>query len=1200
MKTQSRWRESIAILGRAKRPHCESDDTMQREQSSCKLLSLEVPAPGYPSIQNGQWQRLTQLPMIDMDIPLLPDIEPAQQLELENESFRLIHFHTMINFITTFCFCQCNGHWRYDKEDTKYGLSTRLHFSCSRCLDRQAWDTSPQIKLRDQSHTKERAHKEPKNQPLINVRATLASITLGGGASLLDRLFGFLHAGAAVNFVLSKKNIPLVHITGSYDACWSKRSHTHHGSASAGTGCNGRWRYDKEDTKYGLSTRLHFSCSRCLDRQAWDTSPQIKLRDQSHTKERAHKEPKNQPLINVRATLASITLGGGASLLDRLFGFLHVPHLMTHRTFDKISRKIGSIIGIIAEESKEKSCHTEVSLSEEAGAAVNFVLSKKNIPLDACWSKRSHMHHGSASAGTGVVIGQKSHKVILHGVRCKECDICRVGEEKVAKGVWKKVKDHYCSRNWHQSAKAMEADIAVQCFLEASDHGMIISTLIGDEDSSVQKHLRDLEDVIEPIEKLSDFTHIKRNFGSQLYGLLASFKGIKMERGKAFNPDKIKRIQSAFRMAVKQNVGDWEGLQRNLRTIVPHYYGEHTHCGEWCKGRGNPQWQSILNHTGLRSQLNSIIKTFACDVNARKIAHMSSSQQNETFNSVLRHYSPKDTNKGRSVAYTSCVDLAIIHFNEGSSAAYKMIAERFSNQQRQIDELRETLNQPDPEDQRAGAGTETSVPLLSQRTDQVATWANRSTYEKIVVLLPAGSIAVSFAVGVVLGFVLEVAVYNAYLRVSANRSNFSLSRDHAQVFGPYRAVSSWTSSRASTGPWSVFHHLKKMHRAISQGNNTPNPMSNGDATKEYQFLAPAATSVLTSKFELVASTLTVSFDAACRCDAGDPSAVAAGTYYVDRSPAAQGATPTGPLWGSTGLSGSILHSGGSGCRMTVNDIAEAVQMVLREFNTSNIGQVEQTKPQIIRRDLSSVGSKAQAKAFNNARVLQDSYVKPTNFTGQIKEPAQADQCIEYIKRGSATYGYKSTQLVLHNVTSVYDLELFIGDLWVKGGTGITATPRPFTGHLSDALMLLGLKNTETLATSWSKCLSQLKLEFAALQHISCHLLVDFKEYHFIWFNNKVQLVTIGSILLSLNYLGKIGKMQAEEEEEINSVPSDEDDEGCGAPQKGIYRTMQLKKFYDLVDLLCRNGEANCNLEGYDKVCMLFPEMFVSQPGVGHY
>ncbi|PRP78489.1 hypothetical protein PROFUN_13564 [Planoprotostelium fungivorum] len=79
---------------------------------------------------------------------------------------------------------------------------------------------------------------------------------------------------------------------------------------------------------------------------------------------------------------------------------------------------------------------------------------------------------------------------------------------------------------------------------------------------------------------------------------------------------------------------------------------------------------------------------------------------------------------------------------------------------------------------------------------------------------------------------------------------------------------------------------------------------NGDATSEYQFLAPAVTSVLASKFELVASTLTVSFDAACRCDAGDPSTVAAGTYYVDGSSAAQGAATAGPLWGSTGLSGS--------------------------------------------------------------------------------------------------------------------------------------------------------------------------------------------------------------------------------------------------------------------------------------------------------
>jgi hypothetical protein len=237
------------------------------------------------------------------------------------------------------------------------------------------------------------------------------------------------------------------------------------------------------------------------------------------------------------------------------------------------------------------------SLSEDAGATVNLTLSKSGKSLvhvtgsyDACWCKRSHMHHGSATAGTGVVFGERSKKVILHGIRCTDCDACLA-----AKG--KKKKEHYCSRNWHQSAKAMEADIAVQCFLEAPDHGMIISTLIGDEDSSVQKRIRDLKDIIGEVEKRSDFTHIKRNFGNQLYNIVTSFKAVKMERGTKFTADKVKRLQTAFRMAVKSNAGDWESLQKNLRTIVPHYYGEHTQCGDWCKGNRSHK-KPFLTHLG--------------------------------------------------------------------------------------------------------------------------------------------------------------------------------------------------------------------------------------------------------------------------------------------------------------------------------------------------------------------------------------------------------------------------------------------------------------------------------------------------------------------------------------------------------------------------------------------------------------------------
>ncbi|PRP84887.1 hypothetical protein PROFUN_07541 [Planoprotostelium fungivorum] len=61
------------------------------------------------------------------------------------------------------------------------------------------------------------------------------------------------------------------------------------------------------------------------------------------------------------------------------------------------------------------------------------------------------------------------------------------------------------------------------------------------------------------------------------------------------------------------------------------------------------------------------------------------------------------------------------------------------------------------------------------------------------------------------------------------------------------------------------------------------------------------------------------------------------------------------------------------------------------------------------------------------------------FWTTVSEPAQADQCIDYIRRGSATYGYKSTKLELHNITSeqIYCQQSWThnitADLWVKGG-----------------------------------------------------------------------------------------------------------------------------------------------------------------------
>ena len=67
---------------------------------------------------------------------------------------------------------------------------------------------------------------------------------------------------------------------------------------------------------------------------------------------------------------------------------------------------------------------------------------------------------------------------------------------------------HDCRTNWNKSAKAMEANIAVQLHREAKDHGLKFQVVIGDEDSTAIKHIRDEVDT--NVEKYSDIRHIKR------------------------------------------------------------------------------------------------------------------------------------------------------------------------------------------------------------------------------------------------------------------------------------------------------------------------------------------------------------------------------------------------------------------------------------------------------------------------------------------------------------------------------------------------------------------------------------------------------------------------------------------------------------------------------------------------------------------
>ena len=110
------------------------------------------------------------------------------------------------------------------------------------------------------------------------------------------------------------------------------------------------------------------------------------------------------------------------------------------------------------------------------------------------------------------MIGYYSQLPIAFFTCNKYCAICASQEKK------KVVESHDCSKNWEQSAKSMEAEIAIQCTLSLVKLGIRVAILIGDEDTTTMAQIYkrlpdDLPETghsLKDIQKLSDINHIKK------------------------------------------------------------------------------------------------------------------------------------------------------------------------------------------------------------------------------------------------------------------------------------------------------------------------------------------------------------------------------------------------------------------------------------------------------------------------------------------------------------------------------------------------------------------------------------------------------------------------------------------------------------------------------------------------------------------
>ena len=127
------------------------------------------------------------------------------------------------------------------------------------------------------------------------------------------------------------------------------------------------------------------------------------------------------------------------------------------------------------------------------------------------------------------------------------------------------------------------------CFILLNSCGAkkaVVSVLVGDDGSPTISKVR--QNVEHEVEKWSDVVHAKRSFASSLYSIKT--------QNKSLTDMVIRYFQRCFGYALKQNKDNEEGVRNGLKSIVPHAYGDHSSCANWCGYLKNP---ASYKHRGL-------------------------------------------------------------------------------------------------------------------------------------------------------------------------------------------------------------------------------------------------------------------------------------------------------------------------------------------------------------------------------------------------------------------------------------------------------------------------------------------------------------------------------------------------------------------------------------------------------------------------
>lgn len=227
------------------------------------------------------------------------------------------------------------------------------------------------------------------------------------------------------------------------------------------------------------------------------------------------------------------------------------------------------------------------------------------------------------------------------------------------------VTKHECRLNFFGTAKAMEAEGAVKLVTQSKilqDADVEVGVFAADNDSSSKSALQ--KACSYPIIFQSDMNHTTKGVSNILYE-------VKSNRGKdpdqELDHDSIKYLKKCFTYAVKQNLGDIEGMKAAIKNIPHHVNNEHSNCGSWCQGKSEKENYNVgidLKNEKLIAELHEIYSKLS--KNASKFLLGTSSQANESINNTMASKSSKRLcySKSESADYRFACSIAQKIFGE--------------------------------------------------------------------------------------------------------------------------------------------------------------------------------------------------------------------------------------------------------------------------------------------------------------------------------------------------------------------------------------------------------------------------------------------------------------------------------------------------------------------------------------------------------